>query len=253
MPLSWDEQPAALQQQGGAGEQPGGPSSSGLVWKHPQHVCSWSESPNALLTEPPRRSYRSAKPWDPLGVCTTPAGPSNTGDNSTAQTLWLCFGASVTNGTCPGKAEALPFPCGLSRDAFLAFACPRLGTGQRGFPPQHPARGHTLVVFTLLPLLQLQPERSGSTLHSSPSRHGSIWHHHFCSTMEAGGDEGVSGRAAALGTEDLARQQLGEAALVWQCMGDRVPALPAFGRCSPSLRHSPRPCRGTTRRLPGLI
>lgn len=50
----------------------------------------------------------------------------------------------------------------------------------------------TLVVFTLLPLLQLQPERSGSTLHSSPARQGSIWHHHFCSTMEASTQEGAA-------------------------------------------------------------
>lgn len=43
----------------------------------------------------------------------------------------------------------------------------------------------TLVVLTLLPVLQDQPVRSGRTLHSSPSKHGCIWHHHFCSTMEA--------------------------------------------------------------------
>lgn len=58
-----------------------------------------------------------------------------------------------------------------------------------GLPLRH---GRTLVVFTLLPLLQLQPERSGRTLHSSPSRQGSIWHHHFCSTMEAGTRGAVS-------------------------------------------------------------
>ena len=53
----------------------------------------------------------------------------------------------------------------------------------------------TLVVLTLCPVLQLHPERSGSTLHSSPSRQGSIWHHHFCRTMEAvgaGSSEGSS-------------------------------------------------------------
>lgn len=46
----------------------------------------------------------------------------------------------------------------------------------------------TLVVFTLFPEEQLHPFRSGRTLHSSPSRHGCIWHHHFCSTIEATGD-----------------------------------------------------------------
>lgn len=44
----------------------------------------------------------------------------------------------------------------------------------------------TLVVLTLLPVLQDQPVRSGRTLHSSPSIHGCIWHHHFWATMEAG-------------------------------------------------------------------
>lgn len=42
----------------------------------------------------------------------------------------------------------------------------------------------TLVVLILFPEAQLQPFRSGSTLHSSLSRHGCIWHHHFCSTIE---------------------------------------------------------------------
>lgn len=51
----------------------------------------------------------------------------------------------------------------------------------------------TFVVLTLLPVLQLHPVRSGRTLHSSPSIHGCIWHHHFWATMEAGGnrDENV--------------------------------------------------------------
>lgn len=43
----------------------------------------------------------------------------------------------------------------------------------------------TLVVLTLFPVLQLHPLRSGSTLHSSPSMQGCIWHHHFCATMDA--------------------------------------------------------------------
>lgn len=47
----------------------------------------------------------------------------------------------------------------------------------------------TLVVFTLFPDEQLHPFRSGRTLHSSPSRHGCIWHHHFCSTIEAKEEE----------------------------------------------------------------
>lgn len=42
------------------------------------------------------------------------------------------------------------------------------------------------VVLTLLPLLQAQPESSGSTLQSSPSKQGSMWHHHFWTTMDAG-------------------------------------------------------------------
>lgn len=47
----------------------------------------------------------------------------------------------------------------------------------------------TFVVLTLLPVLQLHPVRSGRTLHSSPSIHGCIWHHHFWATMEAEGRE----------------------------------------------------------------
>lgn len=48
--------------------------------------------------------------------------------------------------------------------------------------------GPTLVVLTLLPVLQDHPVRSGRTLHSSPSMHGCIWHHHFWATMEAEGN-----------------------------------------------------------------
>lgn len=43
----------------------------------------------------------------------------------------------------------------------------------------------TFVVFTLFPEMQDQPVRSGRTRHSSPSRHGSILHHHFWRTMDA--------------------------------------------------------------------
>lgn len=57
-------------------------------------------------------------------------------------------------------------------------------------------RTPTLVVFTLFPVLQLHPLRSGSTLHSSPSMQGCIWHHHFCATMEAVAAEGQKGKGA---------------------------------------------------------
>lgn len=50
----------------------------------------------------------------------------------------------------------------------------------------------TLVVFTLFPVLQLHPVRSGKTLHSSPSKHGCIWHHHFWITMEASTHDGAA-------------------------------------------------------------
>lgn len=50
----------------------------------------------------------------------------------------------------------------------------------------------TLVVLTLLPVLQLQPFRSGNTLHSSPSIHGCIWHHHFCATIDASTQDGAA-------------------------------------------------------------
>jgi len=46
-------------------------------------------------------------------------------------------------------------------------------------------RALTLVVLILFPEEHIQPELSGSVLHSSPSRHGSISHHHFPITMEA--------------------------------------------------------------------
>lgn len=45
--------------------------------------------------------------------------------------------------------------------------------------------GLTLVVLILLPVAHIHPELSGSVLHSSPSRQGSISHHHFPITMEA--------------------------------------------------------------------
>lgn len=50
----------------------------------------------------------------------------------------------------------------------------------------------TFVVLTLFPVLQLHPLRSGSTLHSSPSMQGCIWHHHFCATMDASTQDGAA-------------------------------------------------------------
>lgn len=51
-------------------------------------------------------------------------------------------------------------------------------------------RGYlTLVVLILLPAQHIQPELSGSVLHSSPSRQGSISHHHFPITMDATGNK----------------------------------------------------------------
>lgn len=58
----------------------------------------------------------------------------------------------------------------------------------------------TLVVLTLFPVLQLQPFRSGNTLHSSPSIHGCIWHHHFCATIEAAQTERKTERKENLST-----------------------------------------------------
>jgi len=43
----------------------------------------------------------------------------------------------------------------------------------------------TLVVLILFPEEHIHPELSGRVLHSSPSRHGSISHHHFPITMDA--------------------------------------------------------------------
>lgn len=46
------------------------------------------------------------------------------------------------------------------------------------------------MVLILLPVAHIHPELSGSVLHSSPSRQGSISHHHFPITMEASTQEG---------------------------------------------------------------
>lgn len=43
----------------------------------------------------------------------------------------------------------------------------------------------TLVVLILFPDEHIHPELSGRVLHSSPSRQGSISHHHFPITMDA--------------------------------------------------------------------
>ena len=45
------------------------------------------------------------------------------------------------------------------------------------------------MVLILFPEEHIHPELSGRVLHSSPSRHGSISHHHFPITMDAGGGE----------------------------------------------------------------
>lgn len=123
--------------------------------------------------------------------CGTPASPSS----SEKGTAWSLCSASLTPYrtvvSCSWRSWSSLLPH-RTVCALLGFACPRLGKAQLGSPIT--CQGQTLVVFTLLPLLQLHPERSGSTLHSSPWRHGSIWHHHFCSTMEAGETrEGISG------------------------------------------------------------
>lgn len=59
------------------------------------------------------------------------------------------------------------------------------GHGPKNYPV-------TLVVLTLCPRLQLHPDRSGSSLHASPRRQGSIWHHHLCRTMAASTQEGCA-------------------------------------------------------------
>jgi len=50
----------------------------------------------------------------------------------------------------------------------------------------------TLVVLILLPVAHIHPELSGNVLHSSPSRQGSISHHHFPITIEAEGGKTTS-------------------------------------------------------------
>lgn len=45
------------------------------------------------------------------------------------------------------------------------------------------------MVLILFPEEHIHPELSGRVLHSSPSRHGSISHHHFPITMDAGEGE----------------------------------------------------------------
>lgn len=59
------------------------------------------------------------------------------------------------------------------------------------------------MVLILLPVAHIHPELSGRVLHSSPSRHGSISHHHFPMTMEAvcakTGDSAFARRPNALG------------------------------------------------------
>lgn len=122
--------------------------------------------------------------------------------------FWFCWGLCLQP---PGKlglsrcSDPVPVTALLAGAGWWPWSIPPLQalghilllTGAPAPTPRlvsllHGGYRVTLVVFTLLPLLQLHPERSGSTLHSSPSRHGSIWHHHFCSTMEASTQEGAA-------------------------------------------------------------
>lgn len=118
--------------------------------------------------------------WDP---CLQPPGKlGHRGCSDPAGVTVLLTGAAWQPCSIPPLQGHILLPMGASRPT------------ARLLSPCHAAWGYrvTLVVFTLLPLLQLHPDRSGSTLHSSPSRHGSIWHHHFCSTMEASTQEGAA-------------------------------------------------------------
>lgn len=54
------------------------------------------------------------------------------------------------------------------------------------------------MVLILLPEEHIHPELSGRVLHSSPSRHGSISHHHLPMTMDAGEGEHRQGTATGL-------------------------------------------------------
>jgi len=157
-------------------------------------------SPALLLagcaTQPPphrayHRSYQSAEPWGHVGlVPPAPAPPALvTAAQPRPPALLRCTHSKRHE---PWRSQSSPRHPVISLGMFPgALLAPGWGKCSQA-SPQPPASGHTLVVFTLLPLLQLQPERSGSTLHSSPSRQGSIWHHHFCSTTAAGGEAGVS-------------------------------------------------------------
>lgn len=118
--------------------------------------------------------------------------------------VWKSFGG-ITTWNFPGPAEMsiiishlvpLFCPCSSKVHFVIQMFCSR---GQ----PNNKARSQkkspdaddyrvTLVVFTLFPVLQLHPLRSGNTLHSSPSIHGCIWHHHFCATIEASTHDGAA-------------------------------------------------------------
>lgn len=77
----------------------------------------------------------------------------------------------------------------------------------------------TLVVLTLLPVLQDHPVRSGRTLHSSPSMHGCIWHHHFWATMEAEGNsttENVNQAKSLLAWHEMVPNWLQSTMLAWK-------------------------------------
>lgn len=49
------------------------------------------------------------------------------------------------------------------------------------------------MVLILFPEEHIHPELSGKVLHSSPSRHGSISHHHFPITIDAEGGRRQAG------------------------------------------------------------
>lgn len=88
-----------------------------------------------------------------------------------------------------------------------------------------------MVVLTLCPLLQLHPDRSGSTLHSSPGRQGSIWHHHFCRTMEAVGAWGREGSSKFSASQHAAVQWRGGGSVQSEGHASHTLALrPAFPR-----------------------
>lgn len=133
MPLGWDEQPTAPARRGDAGEQPGRRSGPGLVRKRPRHVCSWAEPRNALYTEPPRGSYRPAKPRDPLGACATPAAVT------TAQPGPFALLRRIRNkGHVPCSSRGSPLPRRTLWGHFPGLCLPRAGDRPARLRPRTP-------------------------------------------------------------------------------------------------------------------